>query len=88
MRDLISAVCRSAADKPAAGPEQALKFAVHSIGWAPLAESDLKDPETSRKSINRCIVELTAGRTNEGLGHWAEVRQLRPITHNNVKFGS
>ena len=57
-------------------PEQTLKFSVHSIGWAPLSEEDLQDQEASCRSINRCIMDLTAGKANDCMAQWAEVSWL------------
>ena len=67
-----------------AGPEQALRFSVHSIGWVPLTEAELQGQETSCRSINRCIIDLTQGKTNDGMAQFAEVTKTKINFLNQV----
>ncbi|XP_067949781.1 protein Fe65 homolog [Watersipora subatra] len=73
----IKSMSLNGADSMTSGPEQTLRFSVHSIGWTPLSEADLQDQETSCRSINRCIMDLTGGKTNDGMAQWAEGKELR-----------
>lgn len=57
-------------------PEQPIKFSVHSIGWAEMTESDLQDQETSCRSINRCIMDLSSGKANDGTAWHTEGKEL------------
>lgn len=59
------------------GEEQAatLRFAVRSLGWSEIPESELS-PERSSRALNRCIVDLSLGRGLDGVGRWGEGRAL------------
>ncbi|GFO10645.1 amyloid beta a4 precursor protein-binding family b member 2-like [Plakobranchus ocellatus] len=53
--------------------EQAVRYAVRSLGWVQVAEEDLT-PERSSKAVNRCIVDLSLGRNNtiDAVGRWGD----------------
>ncbi|KAK8774801.1 hypothetical protein V5799_010665 [Amblyomma americanum] len=54
---------------------RALRFAVRSLGWSEIPESELT-PERSSRALNRCIVDLSLGRGMDGVGRWGEGRAL------------
>lgn len=77
----------SSAHTSSVGPEQALRFSVHSIGWVPLTEADLQGQEISCRSINRCILDLTQGKTNDGMAQFAEVNIVSFLFFYEVRNG-
>ncbi|KAH8025643.1 hypothetical protein HPB51_010727 [Rhipicephalus microplus] len=54
---------------------EAMRFAVRSLGWSEIPESELT-PERSSRALNRCIVDLSLGRGLDGVGRWGEGRSL------------
>ncbi|KAL1432749.1 hypothetical protein MTO96_012957 [Rhipicephalus appendiculatus] len=52
-----------------------MRFAVRSLGWSEIPESELT-PERSSRALNRCIVDLSLGRGLDGVGRWGEGRSL------------
>uniref|UniRef100_A0A0P4VWF5 Putative amyloid beta a4 protein-binding family b member 2-like isoform x3 n=1 Tax=Rhodnius neglectus TaxID=72488 RepID=A0A0P4VWF5_9HEMI len=57
--------------------ERAIRFAVRSLGWVDISESDLT-PEKSSKAVNRCIVDLSLGKNNviDNVGRWGDGKDL------------
>ena len=54
--------------------EKSIRFAVMSLGWVEISESDLT-PERSSKAVNKCIVDLSLGRNDflDNVGRWGDV---------------
>jgi amyloid beta (A4) precursor protein-binding family B protein 2 (Fe65-like) len=59
---------------PSSHLEYPIRFAVRSLGWVNISESDLT-PERSSKAVNKCIVDLSLGRNdiNDVVGRWGDV---------------
>ena len=56
------------------GRDKRIRFAVRSFGWVEVAEEDVTE-ERSRKTVNKCIVDLTLGRNDllDVVGRWGDV---------------
>ncbi|GFT69932.1 protein Fe65 homolog [Nephila pilipes] len=54
-----------------------IRFAVRSLGWVEIAETDLT-PERSSKAVNKCIVDLSVGRNDilDIVGRWGDGKDL------------
>ncbi|CAL1263612.1 unnamed protein product [Larinioides sclopetarius] len=63
--------CSLTADK------RPIRFAVRSLGWVEIAETDLT-PERSSKAVNKCIVDLSIGRNDilDIVGRWGDGKDL------------
>uniref|UniRef100_A0A146LW99 Amyloid beta A4 protein-binding family B member 2 n=1 Tax=Lygus hesperus TaxID=30085 RepID=A0A146LW99_LYGHE len=57
--------------------EKSTRFAVRSLGWVEICESDLT-PERSSRAVNRCILELSAGKHGfiDNVGRWGDGKDL------------
>ena len=69
--------------------EQAVRYAVRSLGWVQVAEEDLT-PERSSKAVNRCIVDLSLGRNNtiDAVGRWGDVSTPLVSVHYSSQAGA
>lgn len=68
--------------------EQAVRYAVRSLGWVQVAEEDLT-PERSSKAVNRCIVDLSLGRNNtiDAVGRWGDGKDLyMDLDHSSLRL--
>ncbi|XP_033224042.1 protein Fe65 homolog isoform X2 [Belonocnema kinseyi] len=59
------------------GRDKRIRFAVRSFGWVEVAEEDVTE-ERSRKTVNKCIVDLTLGRNDllDVVGRWGDGKDL------------
>ncbi|XP_043481673.1 protein Fe65 homolog isoform X2 [Leptopilina heterotoma] len=59
------------------GRDKRIRFAVRSFGWVEVAEEDVTE-ERSRKTVNKCIVDLTLGRNDllDVIGRWGDGKNL------------
>lgn len=57
--------------------EKVTRFAVCSLGWVEIAETDLT-PERSSRAVNRCILELSSGKNGfiDNVGRWGDGKDL------------
>ncbi|ELU13621.1 hypothetical protein CAPTEDRAFT_224794 [Capitella teleta] len=62
---------------PSGNLEYPIRFAVRSLGWVNINESDLT-PERSSKAVNKCIVDLSLGKNdlNDVVGRWGDGKDL------------
>lgn len=57
--------------------EKTTRFAVRSLGWVEISETDLT-PEKSSRAVNRCILELSSGKNGliDNVGRWGDGKDL------------
>ena len=76
------------------GRDKRIRFAVRSFGWVEVAEEDVTE-ERSRKTVNKCIVDLTLGRNDilDVVGRWGDVSSqadlgsfLQSISNSTTNF--